>query len=692
MNLFVRKLLISKSLYTILIIITIIFFLYKTVIIKHESKYDINDKTVEGIITDYKLDGNVLSLIIQAKEKVKINYYINSEKEKDYYREIIKYGIKIIVNGELSMPINNTIPNTFNYKKYLSNQQIYFLLLASNIKISNSNTSIFYQLKNVVRRQIMEHETNDYLLTFILGDKTLLDDDVFENYRIIGITHLFAISGMHINFFAVLIMFILKRIKIKENKRYCVVIIFLLFYAFLTNYTASVLRSVLFYSLICLNKIFYTEISNIKLFILTIVILTIINPFVIYNIGFIYSFITCFGLIISKNYINSKNYVVNLIRVSWVSFLFSLPITLLSFYEINILSILNNLFYVPFVTVILYPVSLIVCILSFLEPVLSLLINISEFIANVLANNSLNIIIPKCNIIIYFIYYFLIINYVTSSRRYIYLAVILIFIPKLFVLFNNNYEMYFLDVGQGDAILIRSPNNKENIMIDVGGKIKYDQESWQIKNKSYHIADNLLIFLKSLGISRLNAIITTHGDDDHIGELPYILSKYKVDKIVLNKGEYNKLEKQVIKSDVEIIDKYYSKYYQIDYLETNLASDENDNSNIMLININNHKILFLGDAYQTQEIEIINKYKLENITIVKVGHHGSKTSSNETFFKLINPIISIISSGRNNPFNHPSKETIDMFNRNKYKYFNTQTSGTIFFTINSIIRYQIYCP
>lgn len=689
MNLYIRKILISKIFYVFLIIFTLLFFIYKTIFIKYNSKYNINDKVIKGIVTDYNIDGNVLSLMVSAKEKIKINYYMQSENEKEYYINNIKYGLTIITTGELSKPINNTIPNTFNYKRYLYNKQIFYIQRVTKIEILNNNISILYQLKNIVRKQIYNSQNRNYLLMFILGDKTLLDQQIFDNYRAIGITHLFAISGMHINFFAMIIMFILKKIKITENKRYLIVIFFLLLYSFLTNYTSSVLRSVLFYILMSLNKIFYTEITNLKLYILTVVILVFINPFIIHDLGFIYSFITCFGLIISTKYINNKNSLINLLLVSWISFLFSLPITLMNFFEINILSIINNLFYVPFVTIVLYPISLLVFIFSFFEPVLIILINISEYIAAFCAQNSLNIIIPKCSILIYLIYYFLITKCVTSINRNIYLtvAISLILVLKIYPFLNNNYEIYYLDVGQGDAILIRTPYNKENIMIDVGGKLNYKQDDWQIKRKTYHISDNVIIFLKSLGINKINTIITTHGDEDHMGEAINLVENIKVENVIFNCGEYNNLEKDLISVLDEKNINYYScikelniNKYKLQFLNTGVYDNENENSSVIYLNYNNYKFLFMGDAGTQREKDILDKYNLRNIDFLKVGHHGSNTSSSKEFINTINPKNSLISVGKNNRYGHPKEEILDTLKDSQI--YRTDLDGTIEIKIN----------
>ncbi len=202
----------------------------------------------------------------------------------------------------------------------------------------------------------------------------MLNPDIFDSYRVNGVTHLFAISGMHINLFSAILIFILKKLKFDEKSRFITIIIFLSLYSFLTNFSASIIRAVVFYVIITINKILYLNISNIRSFIIAVFILLIINPFLIYDLGFQYSALTCFGLIIGSKILNNKNYVIGTLLVSSVAFLFSLPISLQNFFEINILSIFNNLIFVPIITFIVYPFSLIILIIRPFENLFNLLI------------------------------------------------------------------------------------------------------------------------------------------------------------------------------------------------------------------------------------------------------------------------------------------------------------------------------
>ena len=221
-----------------------IYILFFTKIIKYSSKYDINEKQVTGIITSMKLDGNKLTINLKAKEYIIANYYIQTEEEKNSIFNTFHLGSKVYLRGSFSEPLNNTVPNTFNYKRYLYNKKIYYIFNISEYKIIDSN-NLIYKLKDNLFKKIYNSENSDYYLAFILGDKALLSSDIYDAYQKNGISHLLAISGMHINMLVLLISKIIK----SEKKEFFATSVFLLLYLFLTGITASIMRAIIFYIL-----------------------------------------------------------------------------------------------------------------------------------------------------------------------------------------------------------------------------------------------------------------------------------------------------------------------------------------------------------------------------------------------------------------------------------------------------------
>ena len=387
-----KKILQSKKILLIILITAISSSIIFTKYIKLDSKYN-DETTFTGTIEEYFIDGDKFSFTIKSLEKelLKCTYYFKGLEEKQYFENIIGYGYTITINGTISIPKQNTIPNTFNYKKFLYNKKIYRIINVESISLGKE-PGILNVIRNKMIKYIKNQENSDYLLAFIIGNKNYIDEETFSNYRNNGVTHLFAISGMHISLFALMIRKLLEKINIKTYKKDIIVVSFLIFYAFVTGFPSSIKRAILLYILSIINKNLKLEIPTINLLYITIITLIIINPFIIYDIGFIYSAVTCFALIRTSDITKSKHKILSLFKTSFIAFLFSTPITLYYFYEINIFSIINNIIFIPWITFIVYPFSLIVAIMPFLSEFYSFLIDITEFI-NQFSKNYLNLII-----------------------------------------------------------------------------------------------------------------------------------------------------------------------------------------------------------------------------------------------------------------------------------------------------------
>ena len=191
--------------------------------------------------------------------------------------------------------------------------------------------------------------------------------------------------------------------------------------------------------------------------------------------------------------------------------------------------------------------------------------------------------------------------------------------------------------------------------------------------------------------------MSPHGNYDHMGEAINLVENFKVEKVIFNCGEFNDLEKELIKVLNKKKIPYYSciKALNIDnklyFLQTDLNDNENDNSNVIYTEIDGYKFMFMGDAGLDKENDILEKYNISNIDILKVGHHGSKTSSSIEFINEINPKYSIISVGKNNRYGHPNKEVLN--NLENSKIYRTDQDGSIMFKIkNNKIKIETCSP
>lgn len=635
------------------------------------SKYDIKTNTIEGIVININKDDEKTVLSIKAKENVLVYYYSDID---------LNLGDKVRIKGILKELSSNTNFNLFNYKNYMLSKNTYYSMSADNIVIVEENKNIFYKIKNYLIKRISNIKSYEYLDTFILGNSSGISDNVLESYRINGISHLFSVSGMHITLLSTIILFILNKIK-KSNINYILVILFLIFYMFLTSFTPSVIRATFLFIFLTLNKFLNLKLSTFRILFIILCIVLIINPFNIYNVGFKFSYIISMYLVLFSKIINRyKNYITKTLITSFISFLASIPILINNYFNINIMTILNNIIFVPLVSIIIFPFSLIVLLIPKLDLIYNFMINILENLSLFISNFKIEIILSKVNIFIIILYYVIItlILYKMLKRKYKYiiLIVIIIFIHTNINYTKNNTYITFIDVGQGDSIFIHLPYNKGNILIDTGGNYNYD------------ISKDIISYLKSEGIKSIDYLILTHGDYDHMGSSINLVDNFKVDNVIFNNDSFNDLELELI----EVLEEKNIKYYQsikelnIDntklyFLNNNLYDNENDNSNVIYTEISNYKFLFMGDAGVDVEEDILEKYNLTDIDILKVGHHGSKTSSSETFIDSINPEYSIISVGKNNRYGHPNDEVLD--NLECSTIYRTDINGSIMFKITN---------
>ena len=659
----------SRYIFKILTILILIITIIYTKYYPFKSVFNTNDTEFIGIVEDYIIKDNQIKISLKSKERIIVTYKYTGKVFNN-----LSYGDKIKVTGVLKEPSTNNIFNNFNYKKYLYNKKIYYIIEASKIDKTQNNNNHIYTIKNLLYTRINSLKSSNYIKALLFGDNKL-DKEIKTSYQINGISHLFSVSGFHINFITSIIYFYLDRVTYNKKIKYITVDIFLVLYLLLCN-TTSLLRCTVMNILLSINYLLKLDIKKIDIVLLTLILCITINPFIIYDIGFIYSYTISFFLILYKNKYKTNNKLLKIIYISLISFLVSLPINIYTSYEINFLSIILNIIIVPIVSLILLPLSLLTLIFPILDNILYLITSILEKISLYTSNiNIFKQILSKPSIILIIIYYLVIILILSKNKHY-YLILILLIFHKTIPLYNSNLEVVMFDVGEADSMLISTPSKKVNILIDTGRGIDIN---------------NIIIYLKSIGISKLNYLIITHGDEDHIGGALYLIDNFKVDNVILNKGDYTELEVELITHLKNKNIKYTNNINKIPLLgsymyllNTKKFSNENDNSIVTYFEYQKYKFLFMGDSSSKTEEYLINNYNLTNISFLKVGHHGSNTSSSPLFINKITTKVSLISVGRNNFYHHPNKEVLT--NLSNSVIYRTDINKSIKIKINNKVK------
>ena len=668
-----------KYLFKVLALLVLMISLYRINFIKRESILNGDLTSFKGIVKRISIKDNRVEIYVNNKETIIGNYYYEDVKEISNFNDI-KLGDRIIIYGNLKKANNNTIPNLFNYKKYLSTNGIFYLMTIDKFEKVGNNTSIIYYIKNKLIGRINNiKKSGSYVKTFVLAINEI-DKDVRSSYQYNGISHLFSISGMHITLFATFLLGIMNKISYNRYFNYFIVNLFLIFFMVLVGFTASSVRSVLMFILFSINKLFNLKIKSLDIMLIVLIVLLLINPFYLYSVSFLFSYIISTGIVVAnRNIKRIKKKLAKNLYISFICFTFSLPICINYFNQVNVLSFVLNLFFIPLVSNIIFPLSIVCLFVPKIDAILYLFIGIMEKCSLFVSNISMFVIsFPKIGIVLVIIYYVILVVSLYKPKMYI-MVILLIILFKNISYFDSDLRVLVFDVGQGDSILVSFPNNGGNVLIDTSG----DTMNYESSN---NVGNRIIPYLKTVGITKIDYLVVSHGDFDHMGEAINLVNNFKVKNVIFNCGEYNNLEKNLIMVLNKKNIKYYTcikelriSKYKMQFLNTIEYDNENDNSSVVYFNYDGYKFLFMGDAGVEKEKDILEKYNISDIDVLKVGHHGSKTSSDKKFIDEIKPKYSIISVGKNNRYGHPNKEVLDTLNYSKI--YRTDQDGSIMFKI-----------
>jgi len=388
----------------------------------------------------------------------------------------------------------------------------------------------------------------------------------------------------------------------------------------------------------------------------------------------------------------------------------SLPILLVNFHEFSPYSILVNLIYIPFITFIVLPLCILCFIVSLILPglswvfesILTFFIECSNkfldlcmhlpFVKLVFIHPSKTIVLLYL-IIIFAVFYFMEekknqIKFNISFCGFFLLICCHYFYPNV----NPVGKIVFIDVGQGDCTLIKLPFNKGNYIIDTGGIVQFNQEKWMKRKKVYSTGTDILLpILKGEGIRKIDNLIFTHGDYDHIGGALEVLQVFPVENLLIgDKLNFGNVEQERIAlaikkgTNIQKVSEGFS-WKIADYTFQVLSpikgyiGEENHGSIVLKAKIGDKVWMFTGDLDESGEKSLISNFEKVRSDVLKVGHHGSDTSTSGAFVRAVAPKFAIISVGANNRYGHPKKEVIDRLQKEKIIILRTDLDGAIFY-------------
>lgn len=633
-----------------------------------KSKYDDKETLFEGMIVSKKIDQNYMTLELKGKEKLLVQYSFSSKEAI----KNLKIGDTIVVRGTIELPSKNRNFGLFNYQQYLKGKKIFRIVKADSITQKKHSRGL-YLWKDKLIRKLEKRKQASYYFSFLLGDSSKIEKKTL--YQELGISHLFAVSGMHILFIAGFLSKIFQKLCSKKMVSFFLVSLILTLYIWLLSDSASANRAYLLYIFSFLNKYYKLELSSLKLLFVVAFLSVLKNPFVILQIGFQFSFLICTFLMLTKR--NSKGYIRDLLDTSVLAFLVGIPLSLYHFHQIHLGTIFFNMIAVPFVTTILFPLSF----LSFFIPILESIFGFSIFLFEQIICffqifHFLKLIFPAISIVYVLVYYVLLFLSIKKRKQFLALFLLILFFHFLIPYLNHHYWIDMIDVKEGEAILIRYPHLEKTILVDCGGKISLKE------NQSSEVDYTLIPYFKSLGIKKIDVLVLTHGDYDHAGNALELSKKFPIKQIFLNSGNDNDLEQELqkqLKIPITKLEKQtvIIKNQKFQFLNSKTEENENEDSLVFYTHLAGKNILFMGDVGKITENKIKKEYHLPKMNILKVGHHGSKNSSGKEFLKVIKPKISIISAGINNWYGHPHQETLQNLLEVGSEIYSTKEHGSI---------------
>ncbi|MDF2558535.1 MAG: internalization-related competence protein ComEC/Rec2 [Bacillales bacterium] len=655
---------------------------------------------------------------IESGERIWLSYKIQTEDEKMILEKNCLVGEVFKVNGKLKHPKHDTVENGFDFHDYLKRNNTHWVLNAQQLNHLRTENSISAKILQVREKAILKIKSTfpdplmSYTIALIFGDQKQIDENAYRAYQKLGIVHLFSISGAQVGFIVWLLYTGLVRLGISQKWSMVIVIVMIPFYAGLTGFSPSVNRACGMVIILFISRLLRKRISPLICLCLCMILYLLIQPYQLYSIGFQLSFSICCGLILSQKILGreDRNPVSQIFIGTLICQVSSLPILMVHFYEVSLLGFLSNLIYIPLFSFFFFPMTIIIYFLhlmmgnlfhSFLRIGNFLFQELYDF-SKLLSNTPFSSICfgkPSTifMLLICFGVFFVLFSLEQNKPKQVITSFFVLF-TILLLQFNSNFissngEVTFIDVGQGDSIFIRLPHNAGNYLIDTGGIFSIQKESWQEKVSKFDPGkDVILPFLRSKGIRKLDKLILTHADFDHIGGSKAIFENLEVEHLLIPTGqneEFNKYEwfnqkkidliQQIVKTGVRW--KIGDNFFEVIHPETT-SGDKNSSSIVLIAKINGVNFLFTGDADLVAEEEILSKYALQ-VDVLKAGHHGSDTSTGKTFLERIRPNVSIISVGENNRYGHPSSEVIDRLKENRVHILRTDTQGSVKFNIKN---------
>lgn len=634
-----------------------------------------------------RFDFKVLHPDTAFPEKIRLSWYFPEQQ--------IKAGQYWQMKVKLKKPHGRLNPGGFDYERWLLIQNIGAKgYIKDTTKAKLLATDPYWKNFDVIRQLISdeltavlpESDNLGLIKALIIGERHEINDEQWGIFRKTGTIHLIAISGLHIGLIAGLVYFLMLKLAIRfavispQKTAATSAIVIAIFYAALAGFSIPTQRSLIMLMTVMLASVLQRNTSIKNTLALAMLGVVLIDPFSVLSAGFWLSFfaVTLLVFILSGR-LGTASYWQNVIKIHCVMAIGLSPLLIFYFQQVSIIAPLANFIAVPVVSFLIVPLSFasVLMMAVSVEYALPLLKLIDEILKGLwlvlskladLSYSDVSIVSNSFYVVIFaLIGIFILLSPKGMPARWLGAVLIL---PLLFVKQDKqrlgDFEMTLLDVGQGLSAVIETKNH--SLVFDTGAKY----------SSQFNMGNSVVIpFLHHKGITKIDKLIISHGDNDHIGG-----AKAIIDQVT---------PQQILTSVPELLDQYSSVKciagqqwfwdqvkFSIISPAVGLLKGENNNSCVLKVSSHNNSVLLTGDIEKQAEAWLLGQQAASLKSAVLIApHHGSKTSSSLAFLKAVNPDMILIPAGYKNRFSFPHTEVIERYKALNKPWMNTANQGAI---------------
>lgn len=647
----------------------------------------------------------------------------------------LSYGQRIRLTGTFIYPNGRRNPGGFDYRAYLARKNIHALFKCENageLKILEHRRGnpllrcVIYPARRFILQTLEKSsfgQSRAILQALLVGEKTALSPEVRDDFAKAGVIHLLAVSGLHVGFVLLIFMTIFGLFRLPYPIQVVLTILGLLFYTLLTEGKAPVLRATIMASTYLVGTLIERKTNPFNIIGLAGIIILFINPRTLFDVGFQLSFTAVISILFFYRKLTElpmisralQTYarhpliksVLTILLVSLSAQIGTAPFTAIYFNRVPFLSLLVNIVAIPligvvislgFATILASLVNLWVGQIygTLNHEILSIFV---KWIHSIGSAPFSYIYLPTPGLLQVVAYFSLILflfhlNHRLWRKRFVFIFLLCLNgIVWKAAIWNNADKLTWIqfDVRQGDAALLHLPRGK-TVLIDGGNQTPYFDNGERV----------IAPYLRRKGIRYLDAVILSHPHNDHVGGLVYIVNHFKIGQILtagtsfssrlhhefLEQIQNKQLNLRIVSAPDSLITFPGVQLTVLSPQNENLASESikknsvNNQSLVIRILYGKNQILFMGDAEQEAEKSILSHHYHVRSNAIKLGHHGSYTSSSDSFIRQVDPDIAVISVGENNRYGHPSEALIQSLRESGLHIYRTDRLGALIFQSN----------